>query len=137
LSINLEFPQLTSAQGGILVNDQAFSRGVSKLFPSLAYLLTKHDGSDLFGAYVQVTSEEQTKRVKELLSLGDAQAAALLQIYEHWQDESSRVWESGEENSGRMGGAMMLLMVKADKQIDSLLTADQKRTLIHLGGDVE
>ena len=119
------------------MNDQSFSRGVPKLFPNLVHLLTKHDGSDLFGAYLQVTSEEQTKRVKELLSLSDAQAAALLQIYEHWQDDSSRVWESGEENNGRMGGTMMLLMAKADKQIDSLLTADQKRTLVHLGTDVE
>lgn len=119
------------------MNDQSFSRRVPKLFPSLVHLLTKQDGSDLFGTYVQMTSEEQKKKVKELLSLGDEQTEGLLQVYRHWQDDSSRVWESGEENSGRMGGAMMLLMVKADKQIDSLLTADQKRTLIHLGGDVE
>jgi hypothetical protein len=101
------------------------------------YLLTKHDGSDPFGAYLQLTSWEQKKRIKELLSLSDAQAAGLLQIYEHWHDDSSKVCDSGEENDEEMGGAMILLMAKADKQIDSLLTADQKRTLVHLGADVE
>jgi Spy/CpxP family protein refolding chaperone len=83
-----------------------------------------------------MTPEEQIRRLKESLSLTDAQAVKVLKIYGNWQEEMWNVFESGEENRETMREAMMVIMKEVDKQIDSLLTADQKSNLICLGMSV-
>lgn len=101
------------------------------LFPALVFLL------DTIGASVYIphkrimTPEEQTKELKESLSLTDEQAATLLKIYEIWHKETWNVLGPGDDDCVTKGDA--LFMRGSERQIDSMLTADQQRSLIRIG----
>ena len=102
---------------------------VPTLFSALVYLLTTNSES-VFAQHMQSTLEQERERLKELLFLTDAQTAKVLKIYGDWQYELSKVLEPGERKPETMRGAIMAVMERAEKQMDLLLTADQKKELI-------
>lgn len=104
------------------------------LFTALVFLLTSINES-VFEHCIRLTPEEEIERLKELLSLTDEQAAKALKIYGNWQDKMWKVFRSGEERE-KTREATMAILRDADKQIGSLLTADQKRRLIDAGMSV-
>jgi hypothetical protein len=113
--------------------DQYRATAAPMLFPALVFLLDIISGSVCIPQTRIVTPEEQTKELKESLSLTDAQVAKLLRIYGDWEEEMSNVLGSGDDNRVTKGEALLELMKGSEKQIDSLLTVDQQRNLIRLG----
>jgi len=116
----------TGVQRGFFVKDRSHPAAIRSFFGTLAVVLTTIS-LPILAQPIRVTPEEQTKRLKELLSLTDAQAAKVLKIYENSQEEMRKLFESGEEDRETMRQAMMTIMMNVDKQIDSLLAADQRK----------
>ena len=81
---------------------------------------------------VQQTPTNRAQHLKESLSLTDEQTAQVQAIYENSQKEMSAVSDSLKGNGKSMRQARREIMDKADKQIEQLLTDDQKTKFAEL-----
>ena len=81
---------------------------------------------------VQQTPKNRAQHLKESLSLTDEQTAQVQTIYENSQKEMSAVSDSLKGNGKSMRQARRDIMDKADKQIEQLLTDDQKTKFAEL-----
>ncbi|MBF8296917.1 MAG: hypothetical protein HW389_3462, partial [Bacteroidetes bacterium] len=120
-------------QIGAFMADQYRATAAPMLFPALVFLLDTISESVCILQTRIVAPDEQTKELKESLSLTDEQAAKLLKIYRLWEEEMSNVLGSGDDNRVTKGEVLLELMKGSEKQIDSLLTVDQQRNLIRFG----
>jgi hypothetical protein len=113
--------------------DQYCATAPPMLFPALVFLLDIVGGSVCIPQTRIVAPEEQTKELKDSLSLTDAQVAKLLKIYGDWEEEMSNVLGSGDGNRVTKGEALLEIMKESEKQIGSLLTVEQQGNLVRLG----
>jgi hypothetical protein len=113
--------------------DQYRATAAPMLFPALVFLLDTISESVCILQTRIVAPDEQTKELKESLSLTDEQAAKLLKIYRLWEEAMSNVLGSGDDNHQTKGEALLEIMKESEKQIDSLLALDQQRNLIRMG----
>lgn len=81
---------------------------------------------------VQQTPQNRAQHLKESLSLTDEQTAQVQTIYENSQKEMSAVSDSLKGNGKSMRQARRDIMGKADKQIEQILTDDQKTKFAEL-----
>ena len=87
--------------------DQSCATAPPMLLPALVFLLDIISGSVCIPQTRIVAREEQTRGLKESLSLTDAQAAKILKIYGDWEEEMSNVLGSGDGNRVTKGEALL------------------------------
>jgi len=74
----------------------------------------------------RMSAEDRTKRLTEQLSLTDVQAKKVLVIYKGSEEDMRKIFESADGDRDAMREKMRPVRERVNKQIDSLLTADQK-----------
>ena len=81
---------------------------------------------------VQQTPQNRAQHLKESLSLTDEQTAQVQTIYENSQKEMSALSDSLKGNGKSMRQGRRDIMDKANKQIEQILTDDQKTKFAEL-----
>jgi Spy/CpxP family protein refolding chaperone len=73
-----------------------------------------------------MTAEERTKNLTEKLTLTTDQATKVLAIYKRSEEEMKKLFESSEGDREAMRDTMRAHREKVNKEIEGLLTAEQK-----------
>ncbi|MBI3579773.1 MAG: hypothetical protein HY089_10235 [Ignavibacteriales bacterium] len=71
--------------------------------------------------------EERAKQLKEQLKLDDEQVKKLEEIFKSAQEKMQEAMGSAQGDRDAMRKTMMDMMAKTDKEIEALLTKDQKK----------
>jgi|WetSurMetagenome_2_1015567.scaffolds.fasta_scaffold528191_1 Spy/CpxP family protein refolding chaperone len=74
----------------------------------------------------RMTAEERTKNLTEKLTLTTDQATKVLAIYKRSEEEMKKLFESSEGDREAMRDTMRAHREKVNKEIEGLLTAEQK-----------
>jgi Spy/CpxP family protein refolding chaperone len=74
----------------------------------------------------RMSAEERTKNLTEKLTLTTDQAAKVLAIYKRSEEEMKKIFESAEGDRESMRETMRTHRDKMNKEIEVLLTAEQK-----------
>jgi periplasmic protein CpxP/Spy len=74
----------------------------------------------------RMSAEDRTKRLTEQLSLNEDQAKKVLAIYKRSEEDMRKIFESAEGDRESMRETMRAHRDKVNKEIEVLLTADQK-----------
>lgn len=74
----------------------------------------------------RMSAEDRTKRLTEQLTLNEDQAKKVLAIYKHSEEDMRKIFESAGDDRDAMRETMRAHREKVNKEIEALLTADQK-----------
>lgn len=74
----------------------------------------------------RMSAEERTKKLTEQLSLKEDQAKKVLAIYKRSEEDMRKIFESAEGDRESMRESMRTQREKVNKEIEALLTAEQK-----------
>lgn len=99
------------------------ARGFTGLMLVAFMVLT---AASAFAQPPRMSAEDRTKRLTEQLSLTTDQAKKVLAIYKRSEEDMRKIFESAEGDRESMRESMRGQREKVNKEIEALLTADQK-----------
>ena len=99
------------------------ARGFTGLMLVAFMVLT---AASAFAQPPRMSAEDRTKRLTEQLSLTTDQAKKVLAIYKRSEEDMRKIFESAEGDRESMRESMRGQREKVNKEIEALLTAEQK-----------
>lgn len=79
-----------------------------------------------FGQPQRMSAEDRTKKLTEQLTLNQDQAKKVLAIYKRSEEDIRKIFESADGDRESMRETMRAHREKVNKEIEALLTAEQK-----------
>lgn len=109
----------------IMVKQQLTLKGIITL--ALCIMLTASFLQRVSAQGMRMSPEERTKQLKEQLKLDDEQTKKIEEIFKSAQEKMQEAMGNAQGDRDAMRKMMMDMRAKADKEIEALLTKDQKK----------